>query len=963
MTAAMAQMSELPALIEFGRFTVNRRRRELLADDRRIELGARAFDTLIALIEAGGTVLGKDELMRRVWPGQVVEESNLSSQVYALRKVFGLDRGLIRTVAGRGYQFTGEIHSPADRVATPPFVGPTNLPQALSELIGRETEARAVTDLVTEHRLLTLVGTGGIGKTRLGLAVARDLLPRFRDGVFIAELGPVSNPDSVPATVATAFGLTLPGPVSPESVASQVVGKRTLLLLDNCEHVIEAAAAMAETLLRAGPNLSLLATSREPLRAEGEHVHRVPPLEVPPEDARDAADILSGGAVSLFVSRAQAAEAAGAPDARVAATIAGICRRLDGIPLAIELAAARVAAFGIDGVAARLDDRFRLLTGGNRTALRRHQTLRATFDWSHELLTETERVVLRRLAVFAGAFTLEAVSAVAADAHLGADEVVDGVANLVAKSLSSAEVTGAVPHYRLLETTRAYARDKLVEAGELAQCARRHAEYHRDLFERAALEWQARPTAEWLAVHGQQADNLRAALDWAFSPGGDPAIAVALVIAAVPLWVSLSLLDEFRLRVQHALVTLESGPRPDPRRRMQLHAAVGWWLVYTRGPARETEAAWATALELAEHLGDAGYRLRALWGLWAGCITNGKFREALGLARRFVSAAERANPADRPIGDRMLGASLHYLGDQKGARQHLTHTPIDLGHLPADASVGAQSAPISSPPWLWWPRAITRWNLSATPALARVLWLQGFPDEAMRTVRNIVDDAVSIDHILSLCNVLAQAACPIALHAGDLEVAERFITMLLEQAARYTLDVFQEYGRCFKGMLLVKRGDVASGLDLLGPAVDELRREERWAQFHTAVLAGLAEGFLRAGRTIQGLDAIDEAFARSEVTGERWATAELLRTKGELLLMRDERKAAQEHFLQALDLARQQDALSWELRAALSAARFWHRQRKTTQARNLLAPVYGRFTEGFGTADLVAARTLLDSLS
>ena len=959
----MAQVSELPAVIEFGRFKVIRHRRELLADDRQIDLGGRAFDTLIALIEAGGTVLSKDELMRRVWPGQVVEENNLSSQIYALRKILGLDRGLIRTVAGRGYQFIGEIHSPSDRAAAAPFVGTTNLPVALSELIGREAEARVVTDLVTAHRLVTLVGTGGIGKTRLGLAVARDLLARFADGVFVTELGPVSNPDSVPATVATAFGLALAGTVSPDSVAAQVAGKRALLVLDNCEHVIDAAAAMTETLLRASRDLTVLATSREPLRADGEYVHRVPPLEVPPEDARDVADLLGCGAVRLFVSRAQAAQATGAPGARQAATIAAICRRLDGMPLAIELAAARVAAFGIDGVAAGLDDRFRLLTGGNRTALRRHQTLRATLDWSHELLTEPERIVLRRLAVFAGGFTLEAASAVAADTGLEADVVVDGVANLVNKSLLSADVSGAVAQYRLLETTRAYARDKLVQAGELAQCARRQAEHLRGLFERAAAEWQTQPTGVWLAVYGQEADNLRAALDWAFSPDGDPAVAVTLVIAAVPLWVSLSLLDEFRLRVQRALASLESGPQPDPRRRMQLHAAVGWWLVYTRAPARETEAAWGTALELADQLDDPGYRLRALWGLWAGCTTNGKFAEALSLARRFVAAAERANPADQPIGDRMLGASLHYLGDQRGARQHLTRTPPDPGHVQPDFAAGARPAPAASPPWLWWPRAMTRLNLSATPALARVLWLQGFPDEAMRTVSNIVDDAVSIHHTLSLGNVLTQAACPLALYAGDLEAAERFVAMLLDQTARHTFGVFQGYGRCFKGMLLVKRGDVASGLDLLGPAVDELRREKRWAQFHTTVLVGLAEGFLMAGRTIQGLESVDEALARSEVTGERWATAEFLRTKGELLLVRDEPKAAQEHFLQALDLAREQDALSWELRAATSAARLWSRQRKTSQARKLLAPVYGRFTEGFGTADLVAARTLLESLS
>jgi len=522
----------------------------------------------------------------------------------------------------------------------------------------------------------------------------------------------------------------------------------------------------------------------------------------------------------LFVTRARAVDWRFSPDARSAVITGAVCRRLDGIPLAIELAAARTATLGLEELAVRLDDRFRLLTGGHRTALPRHQTLRATLDWSHELLTESDRVILRRLAVFAGAFTLEAASAVAASVDISAAEVVDCVANLVGKSLLSADVAGAMAHYRLLETTRAYARDKLDESRELEQCARRHAEYHRELFERAEAEWQTRPTAEWLMAYGHQIANLRAALDWAFSPDGDAIVAVALVTAAVPLWVSLSLLDELRARVERALSTLESGSQPDPRRRMQLHAAVGWWLLYTRGRADETEAAWATALELAERLDDTGYRLQALWGLWASCLANAQFGAALPLAERFCRVADNANPADRLIGDRMLGSSLHYLGDQSGARRHLMRMRSDLIRVRSDQPGKVRSAPPSSPPCLSWPRAATGSRPSGTPALARVLWLQGLADEAMRTVVSIVDEAVSINHTLSLCNVLAEAACPVSLYAGDVAAAERFTTMLLDQTARHALDVFHAYGQCSKGMLLIKQGDVEVGLQLL----DELRR-------------------------------------------------------------------------------------------------------------------------------------------
>jgi DNA-binding winged helix-turn-helix (wHTH) protein len=262
----VAGLPQDPATIEFGRFKVVRHRRELLADGRPVELGGRAFDTLLALIDARGTVLGKDELISRVWPDRVVEENNLPAQISVLRKFFGADRHFIRTVAGRGYQFTGEIRATAATAAGPPPSRMTNVPEAVAELIGRGAELGEVMALATEHRLVSLVGAGGIGKTRLGMEVARQLLPRFPDGVFLAELGLLSSPELVVATVASALGFThFAGTVSHEGVAAAIGRRKLLLVIDNCEHVIQAAAGMAEALLRASAGVSLLATSREPL--------------------------------------------------------------------------------------------------------------------------------------------------------------------------------------------------------------------------------------------------------------------------------------------------------------------------------------------------------------------------------------------------------------------------------------------------------------------------------------------------------------------------------------------------------------------------------------------------------------------------------------------------------------------------------------------------------------------------
>ena len=571
----MSPATVAPAAIEFGRFRVLPDRRELLADNRPVELGARAFDVLMALIEARGAVVSKDELMERVWPGRIVEENNLQAQVSALRKAFAADRDLIRTAAGRGYQFTGEIRTvsaspdaePTARmpeVAPVPSRPPTNLPEPVSELIGRDAELAEILDLSASHRLVTLTGTGGIGKTRLGFEVARHQLSRFADGVWVVELAPLSDPDLVPVTVATALGLELAsGTASPQSVANALRSKQLMLVLDNCEHVIDAATRMADALLRANPAVRVIATSREPLRTEGEWIYRVPPLAVPPEGSPDSEDPLRYGAIRLFHERARATEANLSSDASTASAIAGICRRLDGIPLAIELAAARAASLGIEGLAAGLDDRFRLLARGRRTALPRHQTLRGTLDWSHELLTEPERVVLRRLAIFAGGFTLQAAGVVVADDEVTAMAIVDCVANLVAKSLVVTEAGGAVRRYRLLETTRAYALEKLIEAGEFGTVSRRHASAILSFLQAPRQTAETRPTDEWLADYVPRIDNVRAALDWAFSPTGDASIGVALTAAAVPLWMHLSLMEECRGRVERALAAIEAGMGPN----------------------------------------------------------------------------------------------------------------------------------------------------------------------------------------------------------------------------------------------------------------------------------------------------------------------------------------------------------------------------------------------------------------
>jgi predicted ATPase/DNA-binding SARP family transcriptional activator len=843
---------------------------------------------------------------------------------------------------------TRSVHPGRSEESAPPVAAPpTNLPASTSELIGRAPEVAEVTEVLAVHRLVTLIGAGGVGKTRLGLEVARQRLPDFADGVWFADLAPLSEPTLVPVTVAVALRLALPdGAESPERVAAALGAKHLLLVLDNCEHVIEAAAHMAEAVLRAAPHARVVATSREPLRAPGEYVYRVPSLEVPREDTDDREHLLQTAAVSLFVARTRAVAGRFSPDARSAATMGAVCRRLDGIPLAIELAAARTATLGLDEVAARLDDRFRVLTGGHRTALPRQQTLRATLDWSYELLVPIERTVLHRLAIFAGDFTLEAASAVATAEDLEAPAVVDILTNLAAKSLLVVEAADAGTRYRLLETTRAYALEKLTDSGELNEVAQRHALHYQDLFERAGTEWETQPTLEWLEMYGRHIDNVRTALDWAFSSRGDASIGVALTASALPLWYLQSLLVEGRGHVDRALARLADSPGRDVRREMQLRTALLVSLIHTSGAARDTVAALTTALDIAEECADVKYQLPALWGLWLFRISRGEARTALVLAERFCALL--SNPADLLVGERMVGASLHLLGEHAKARRILE----DVLSRYVAAPRLSHAVPFQYDH-----------RLNASMRVSRILWLQGYPDQARQLAERDVEEAGVIDHAVSVCNAL-ETACLIALWSGDLVAAERSVTALLDYSARHAMAVRHRGARWFNGARLLKRGEVGEGLELLRTVLDEVRGTS-FVPYYPFMLGTLAQGLAGAGQVDQALATIDEALTKAERDEERWWIAELLRIKAELILFAggaDATALAETRLQESLGWTRRQGVSSLELRCAIDLARLWHQQGRTAPARDLLAPIYARFTEGFATADLKAAKALLSSL-
>jgi predicted ATPase/DNA-binding winged helix-turn-helix (wHTH) protein len=943
----------------FGSFSLIPAQRLLLEDGKPLRLGSRALDILIALVENPGETVHKDQLIARTWPDTVVDEGALRVHVAALRRTLGDGRAGRRYIAnspGRGYTFVAPVTREYQRsvpvVERDGWAAPNNLPLSLTRIVGRDDIIAALTAQLARRRFLTIVGPGGIGKTTVALAVgaAAAASNSHIDGVWFVGLASLPDPDLVPSAVSGVLGISPSGSDTVSGLTAGLRDKRALIVLDNCEHVIAAVAALAETILKAAPRVSILVTSREPLRAEGEWLHRLTSLQLPPGSGDLlAAEALQYSAVQLFVERAMAAVDGFVFDDPKAAAAVEICRRLDGVPLALELAAARVDVFSVKELADHLDDRFRVLTSGRRTALPRHQTLAAALDWSYQLLSEGERIVLRRLAVFAGDFSLDAAAAVVG--RPTEPSVVDQIASLVAKSLVAADLGRETAQYRLLDTTRLYAFDKLRSAGELPETARRHADYYRALFVHAEAESESRPQREWLAIYGPHLDNVRAGLDWGFSSDGDPQIGVALTVVAVPLWVQLSLFEECRDRVARALAALEGDEPATVRERMQLSATLGWSLMYGVGRAREAGPAWVSTLELAERLGDKEYQQRALWGLCIDQFNNGQFRAALGYARRFSLLAETSGDViDLMMADRLLATSLHYLGDQNDARAHIERA---LAYL---ASFTEQRQIV---------RVRFDMRVSTHYFQARILWLQGFADQALRAVEHNIEEGRAIGHALTFCSVLGQGACPIALLAGDLEAAARYGAMLLDHTEHHPIRLWQVWARCFNGLVIARRGDLGAGMQALRGGLEQAG-EARFLPRFLLLLGELASCLGEAGEVARGLETIEQALARCEARDERWYLAELLRIRGALTILQggpDAAAVAEGHFLRALDCALSQGAMSWELRAATDLARLWRDQHREVEARKLLAAVYGRFTEGFGTTDPHRAKSLLEQLA
>lgn len=651
--------------VAFGPFQLAATRRLLTRMGEPVPLGDRALEMLAVLVEHAPNLVSKKMLFERVWPGLFVEESNLRFQMRALRRALGEDDRYIATVTGRGYCFVAPVVRP-DRIATRAASADTNLRRPLTDIVGRERELAELRKNLECNRLITVIGPGGVGKTRLAIELGWRMLADFPAGVWLIDLAPLTDPEMVVNATATALGVSLTNlDKAVEAIVGAIGPRPRLLVFDNCEHLVAGAARLVKALLERAPNLSVLATSQESLAIQAESVHRLSPLALPP---RGATQIAGFAAVDLFVARARTAYGLFALDSVNTPSVAEICRGLDGVPLALEMAAARLHLLGVNGLRAGLDERLKMLTEASRGDAARHDSLRAVVEWSHGLLEPRDQTVFRRLAIFTGSFSLEAAIAVAGADEGDRWEIVDALGRLVDKSLITIEDREPV-RYRLLETLRLFATEGLYASGDGGAAARRHALHYKDVLESAYIAWETTPDADWIARYRPEIDNLRAALDWALAEPARQDIAMALAGPGLLLFHVLFLIAEGR-RYFERLASLIDQETPPAVAASVLRHAMNFWNYM---PEPRVLAYVERTADLYRQLDDRpglGFTLSALGFLHGGQGRHDTAKAILSEASELIGRGELKKTRIELY--RHLGLTAIYMNEIPEARAYLT---------------------------------------------------------------------------------------------------------------------------------------------------------------------------------------------------------------------------------------------------------------------------------------------------
>lgn len=933
----LAEIASPEPKFTFGPFNLLTGSKVLLESGRPVRLGVRAMQILIALVEHAGQTLTKRDLLGRVWPDSLVEESNLRVHIAALRKVLGDGRDGIRYIlndAGRGYRFVAPVAragvaSELIHSAPPPGSGLTPSP---ARVVGRDEVTQAIAEQLPRRRLVTIVGPGGVGKTTVALAVVRRVLDASSQAAAVVNLAAVDDPAMVPVALATAVGISAITDDPLASLIAFLAEARTLIVLDNCEHVLAAVAVLAERIVKGTVNVQILATSREPLLADFEWVYRLPPLALPTVATATVAAALASPAVRCFIERAAIGGESFELTGQNVGIVVRICRSLDGLPLALELAAAQVHVFGLEGLAAQLSDHLLLLTKGRRPTRPQHQSIRTTLDWSYGLLSAEEKRVLRAIAVFKGAFTSESAAAVADGAAAARSAILESLISLADKSLLITDVGGPEVLFRLLHITRAYATEKLLEEREQAVILRRHASHCCVVLEAAQAEWESMTREEWLDRYQHMIDDVRAALDWTFSADGELDLGVSLTSASLPFGFQLCQIAEFKKRAELALERLTGASPRQPLAELRLNVALGALYKNTEDSEEGFLRAYARAEELAQNLGILKYKVETLVARTVSRIEQGNTPAAVAASDELQSIAARAaDPIVSLIADRAAAQAQHFAGRQTRAREFVARVldqparsiPLAYSHAAVDRRV--------------WMRIV----------LARADWLEGRVDRAAQIARECLDFART-DGPFAKAHALALAAVPIAFWRGELSTARQLAAELVEHCRRYTLSRWLKLGQCYQSAAAALGEEPALRLHRGGHGPFSWPANP----LHYDLLATICDDWVDA-----------ETIRRASEGVSGWCAPEVLRVAGELARRSgsdDARVTAEDYFRRSLRLAAEQGALSWELRSAMSLAELYLGEGRSADAHALLDPVRKRFVEGLETADLMLASRLAD---
>jgi predicted ATPase/DNA-binding winged helix-turn-helix (wHTH) protein len=911
--------------LKFGPFELSIGERMLRRDGQVLPLGGRALDILIYLATRPGEVIAKEELIDRVWSDVNVEEGSLRVHVAAIRKALGdgkFGNRYIANIQGRGYSFVGSVVGLDYTANNVDQKSQGALPARPRRMIGRDLVLSEVRDSLREERFVTLLGPGGIGKTTVAVAVGHAVAEEFGGEVYFVDLGSLADPDLVVRAIGTSLGVVLKSSDASVEFVDLVRARKLLIILDNCEHMIQAVASIAEQLFQRAAQVHLLATSRELLRVEGEHCYRVLPLDFPPTHSEQTADaVIRYPAAQLFVERVAARGGDFILNDREAPFVADMCRRLDGVPLAIELAAGPVAALGIRVTVARLVSRLELLKFGHRTAVPRHQTLKATLDWSYDLLSSAERIVFRRIARFVEHFSLEGARHVAGERGSDDGEIFDAIAGLVEKSLIATRLDQGEPQYRLLDTTRAYALGKLEEHGEFDSISFRHAEYVTQQLESQIEVLSALPKEERVAVYSRQLSNIRSALEWSFGSHGNHEIATRLAAASTQLFMELSLLVEWQSWAEQAIARLED----------QHKNAHDEMEVYASPPALMNVDGSNPRVRLASLQQDLADELRLLSGLFLYSSWTTDIHRALDVATRSQKVALKTrDPDDMAHAEAMLGAANHLAGNHLAAEKHFE---AGMRH----SASGSRLRP---------GRYLFHHTTLLLACMARSLLYRGLIDQSLHYARIAIEEGEKSGYPATLCRSLI-LILPVYLELEDWQRSGQYIAQLTEISAAHSLKPLRAIATGLRGRWLLLQNHIRDGVPLLKRASEELETQ-RHEMLNMDFVSDLGAGLAALGQHAEALTLVANALDAQTRGGKFLFVPALLKVKGLILASRssEDLPEAEKSLLSSIESARRQSATLFELKSAIELAELLLSQKRMPEAYRYISAALGRTSDG-----------------